>query len=534
MRAGSGSNTLEAYAVGFAGTAVFTATGLQRTPAKIVVDTGDSQIGAIGQPLPKPLIAVVVDRGNNRLRGVPVTFSVESGGGSFAGQSTVTVNSDSDGRVAALLTLGLQEGNANNLVSVSYSSDQAFPASFTASGRVPGDPAQTTISGVVLDNSNNPIPGVTIRALLTNVANANATAVQSVPAVLTDAQGQFVIPQAPVGFVKILADGSTAQLQGTYPSLEYDLVTVAGQNNTVGQPIYLLPLNAANKVCVTATTGGGTLTMPEAPGFSLTFGPGQVAFPGGSKTGCVTVTVVNADKVPMMPGFGQQPRFIVTIQPSGALFSPPAPITLPNVDGLRPREVTEMYSFDHDLGSFVAIGTGVVSDDGQVIRSSQGVGVLKAGWHCGGNPQQGGTAANCPICQTCVGTQCVNRTIVRPLGALRPVCNTLQCSGGSVATVPDNSQVPPGTPPVCNALACQGGAATTIPDNGNLPTAPAPICYEYQCGGGALSTLPTNGAACSTAFAPGTCTNGQCAVDDCGGASQGTQCVASGGGLEHL
>jgi len=56
----------------------------------------------------------------------------------------------------------------------------------------------------------------------------------------------------------------------------------------------------------------------------------------------------------MVPGFGQQPRFIVTIQPAGAVFNPPAPITLPNVDGLRPREVTEMYSFDHDIGSFVA------------------------------------------------------------------------------------------------------------------------------------------------------------------------------------
>jgi hypothetical protein len=175
-------------------------------------------------------------------------------------------------------------------------------------------------------------------------------------------------------------------------------VTVAGQVNTVGQPIFLLPINGANSVCVTDTTGGGTLTMPDAPGFSLTFGPGQVTFPGGSKTGCVSVTVVHADKVPMAPGFGQQPRFIVTIQPSGALFNPPAPITLPNVDGLKPREVTEMYSFDHDIGSFVAIWTGIVSEDGQVIRSGPGVGVLKSGWHCGGNPSVAGTAscASCP------------------------------------------------------------------------------------------------------------------------------------------
>jgi len=407
MRAGAGGNSVEAYSVGFTGTAIFTASGSQGPAGKIVIDTGNDQIGATNQPLAKPLIAVVIDNGSNRLAGVPVTFTVKQGGGSFAGQPSFTTNTDSDGRVAAALTLGSQEGNANNLVEATFPSNTGFPASFTASSRAPGDVVNTAISGVVLDNSNLPIPGVTIRAVLTNLLNSNSSILQSVAAVQTDAQGQFTIPQAPVGFVKVLVDGSTAQRVGTYPTLDYDIVTVAGRNNTLSQPIYLLALSTANQLCVTATTGGGTLTMPEAPGFSLTFGPGQVTFPGGSKTGCVSVTVVHGDKVPMVPGFGQQPRFIVTIQPAGAVFNPPAAITLPNVDGLRPRAVTEMYSFDHDIGSFVAIGTGVVSDDGRVIRSSPGVGVLKAGWHCGGDPNANGTVADCPDCKICQGNQCV-------------------------------------------------------------------------------------------------------------------------------
>ena len=429
MRAGAGGNVMEAYVVGFNGTAIFTATGTQGPPGKIVIDTGNNQIGAVNQPLPKPLIAVVVDDGNNRLAGVPVTFTVKEGGGSFEGQHTFTVNSDSDGRVAAVLTLGLQEGNANNLVEANFPSNTSFPASFTASGRAPGNPADTTISGVVLDNSNVPIPGVTIRAVLTNLLNSNSSIIQSVAAIQTNAQGQFTIPKAPVGFVKLLVDGSTALRPGTYPTLDYDMVTVAGQANNLGMPIYLLPLNTNNKLCVTATTGGGTLTIPEAPGFSLTFGPGQVTFPGGSKTGCVTVTVVHGDKVPMVPGFGQQPRFIVTIQPAGAVFNPPAAITLPNVDGLRPREVTEMYSFDHDIGSFVAIGTGTVSDDGLVVRSNPGVGVLKAGWHCGGNPNQAGTAATCPTCKICQGNGCVADD------SQRPHENCKVCKNGAVVDV---------------------------------------------------------------------------------------------------
>jgi hypothetical protein len=407
LRAGAGSNSVEAYAVGFDGTAMFSATGIQGAAAKIVVDTGNDQIGAAGQPLPRPLIAVVVDSGNNRLGGIPVTFTVKEGGGNFAGQPSFAINTDSDGRAAATLTLGLQEGNANNVVLAGFTSNPGPPAGFTASSRVAGDPLKTKVTGVVLDNSNVPIPGVTIRAALTSQINTNKSIIASLPSVQTDSQGQFVLNQAPVGYIKLLIDGLTATRPGTYPMLEYDFVTVAGQDNNVGQPIYLLPLNEQNKLCVTASTGGGTLTVADAPGFSLTFSPGQVTFPGGSKEGCISVTVVHGDKVPMVPGFGQQPRFIVTIQPPGAAFNPPATITMPNVDGLRPREVTEMYSFDHDINSFVAIGTGVVSDDGQVIRSSPGVGVLKAGWHCGGNPTSTGSAANCAQCKMCDGVSCV-------------------------------------------------------------------------------------------------------------------------------
>src|SRR3954464_8115159 len=162
-------------------------------------------------------------------------------------------------------------------------------------------------------------------------------------------------------------------------------------------PIYLLPLDQHNGLLVDETRGG-MLTLPEVPGFALEIAPGSVTFPGGSRSGVVSVTAVHNDRVPMVPNFGQQPRLIVTIQPAGARFRPPARLTLPNVEGLTPGAVTELYSFDHDLGHFVSIGPATVSEDGSVITSNLGVGVIKAGWHCCGFPQRSGAPHNCPEC----------------------------------------------------------------------------------------------------------------------------------------
>ena len=405
-RAGAGINTVLASSSLAIGTAAFTATAITADPSQVVVDSGNDQTGIVGQPLGFPFVADVVDVGHNRVPNVPVTFTIKQGDGNLGGLAARTVTTDSNGRALVVLILGTQVGNANNVVEATFPNNPGLPAAFAASARVPGLPASTSISGVVLDNSNNPIPGVTIRLFETNQGNNNNLPVQVGTPVQTDGKGMFLIQPAPVGFFKLMADGTTAPGPNSYPPLEYDIVTVAGNNNTVGMPIYLPALDPINKLCVDETHGG-TLTLPQFPGFALTVLPGSATFPGGSRQGCVSVTPVNGDKVPMSPGFGQQPRFIVTIQPVGTTFNPPAPITLPNVDGLPAKAVTEMYSYDHDLGMFVAIGTGTVSNDGSVVASNAGVGVLKAGWHCGGNPNSTGSAGTCPSCQTCQGSGCV-------------------------------------------------------------------------------------------------------------------------------
>jgi hypothetical protein len=450
--AGAGNNRVQVNSSSTSGWVIFSASGVPTAPANIVVDSGLNQTGAAGEVLPLPFIAVVVDAGNNRLANVPVTFTVTQGGGTLTGAAaqlnsasgamlsnardgrplrvapraatpsagagrrsriaprdtagagnSVTMVTDGDGRAAAFLELGPDEGQSNNVVQATFYGYAGTPAVFVATGLVAGNPAQTSVTGVVLDNSSLPIPGVTMRLLTLSQGTNGNVPVDVVPPVQTDAQGQFTLTQAPVGVFKLMADGTTATVPGKqYPTLEFDVTTVAGRSTTVGMPIYLKNLDTVDQICVSATTGG-TLTLPAYPGFSLTVAPGSATFPGGSLSGCITATPVNMDKIPMAPGFGQQPRFILTIQPVGTTFNPPAAITIPNVDGLAPRAVTELYSYDHDLAAFVAIGTGTVSNDGSVIASDPGVGVLKAGWHCGGNPNPSCTVCNPPACQKCVG-----------------------------------------------------------------------------------------------------------------------------------
>lgn len=474
-RAGAGNNLVEASAAGVAATADFVASASPGGAKLMVVDSGNHQFGVVGQALPWPFIAIVTDSSNNRLANVPVTFTVKQGGGGFGADRSPTLNtvSDSDGRVAAALILGPEQGMNQNVVEASFSGNDGFPAIFAATGLVPGPASQTRISGVVLDNSNNPIPGVTMRLLHITQGNRSNIPQEMATAVRTDAQGQFVMQPVPVGVFKLMADGDTAQRPGTWPTLDFDMITVSGQNNTLGMPVFLPEINPNNRLCVNESTGG-TLTLAEVPGFALTIAPGSATFPGGSRNGCVSVTPVNIDKVPMAPGFGQQPRFVVTIQPAGTHFSPAARMTIPNVDGLAPRAVTEMYSYDHDLAAFVAIGSATVSEDGATITSDLGAGVIKAGWHCGGNPNTSGSAGTCPTCKKCQGSNCVADNGQTPPQASTTDCKEQFCNNGSVGTRNKDSEQPEQKCKECK----NGGPANRA--DGSTPADQNICCFQGQ------------------------------------------------------
>ena len=95
---GSGSQTLTAT-VGTVAPIMFTATATPGAPASSVARLGDAQTGVVGSTLATTPTILVRDRYSNPVPGVPVTFSVRSGGGTTTGTETTT---DANG----LATLG--------------------------------------------------------------------------------------------------------------------------------------------------------------------------------------------------------------------------------------------------------------------------------------------------------------------------------------------------------------------------------------------------------------------------------------------
>ncbi|MBD9358865.1 carboxypeptidase-like regulatory domain-containing protein [Methylomonas albis] len=429
-RAGTGNQRVRAASVGFDGEVLFYATATVGAGNKVTVNSGNNQRGAVGQPLPLPFVVAVVDDGANVVPGAPIEFKVTQGSGKFQNdKTTITSTTDSDGRATAEFTLGSEEGLDVQRVTATLVGTELY-AGFTASALKTGNAGQTSISGVVLDNQEHPLPKVTVRV------DGTTREAQS------DANGQFKITEVPVGSVRLIADGSTTTAEGEYPTLAFNLVTIAGADNPLSAPIYLVKLDTAN-----AQTVGDkdvTLTLPDVPGFALEVKQGSVTFPDGKKTGKLSVTPVNASKIPMAPPNGMQPQFIVTIQPVGAKFDPPARLTLPNVDGHKPGAQVEMYSYDHDLEEFVAIGLGTVASDGSVIKSNEGVGVIKAGWHCGSQPGGSGCTHNCAECQSCdASCTCYWDNSKKPtsLTDSKGDCKKPGCNNGP-KQVPDTTDAP--------------------------------------------------------------------------------------------
>jgi hypothetical protein len=364
--AGAAMDLVEARAGGFVGVASFAATAQASAagPRKLQAIEGTNQRVIIASAAPLPLSVLLTDSFGNPVANQSVTFTVLRGGGRVNGAAETPLMTDADGHAFALFTAGGVPGVNSQLVRASFPGSGSVH--FVASTVVAGPPEQTAISGVIQTNENAPIANVLVRI--------RDTALQ----VLTNAEGRFTLVGAPVGHIHLIVDGTTA---GPYPPLSFERELLSGVDNAMDRPVYL-PLVDEDGMGIANPTSDVELRREDTPGLVLTVAAGSATFAGPSpKVGTVQVVRVHNDKIPMIPPDGTLPSIALAIMPADARFDPPAAIRFPNVEGRAPGEIVTIYSYDHDLGAFVGVGTATVSEDGLAVVSGPRQGIVKGGWH---------------------------------------------------------------------------------------------------------------------------------------------------------
>lgn len=381
MDAGCGNNRVRISSLGVQHPIFFCASAEPGPATQINIGSGNNQRAESGGPAPSPLRVWVSDACNG-LAGVPVTFTVLRGGGKVNGSDSVTIPTTITGHSQVDFVLGPEAGN--NLVEADFPGNPNRPAYFVLSGLKRNLNQSTSFSGLVLDNSSQPIGGA--RCVLTVEG-------QSFPAVLSGVDGRFRIDNVAAGVGHLRVDALPANTlngqpipQGSFPALLYEVTVIPDTENSLHTPVLLPPLDPANAKVYDGTEDV-ILTVAGIDGLEMTVKAGSMVRADGSRPSpsdpaILSLNQVHHDDVPMPMPDGAAPPFAWTLQPAGATFDPPIKIRYPNMSGLPAGAIAYFLSFNHDTERFEIIATGHVEADGAHIVTDDGVGLSLAGWGC--------------------------------------------------------------------------------------------------------------------------------------------------------
>ncbi|NKB23501.1 MAG: hypothetical protein GKR87_03795 [Kiritimatiellae bacterium] len=241
---------------------------------------------------------------------------------------------------------------------------------------------------------NVPLEGVTI-TVDGKESELNAT---------TDSLGDFRLENTPVGAFFVHVNGTTVSnsmtTNGYYPNVSKLWTTVATQELNIGN-VYL-PLVTTGTLEPVSTSNATVISFPDSvisnnPSFAdvtITIPAGSLQNNDGSSGTQVGIAPVDPDRLP-----GQLPAslnfpLVITVQADAPNFDTPAPVCFPNLPNpgetnvLPPGAKTALWSFDHDAGHWIVVGSMTIDATGLLACSDEGVGILAPGWHA---VQQGST-----------------------------------------------------------------------------------------------------------------------------------------------
>ncbi len=220
------------------------------------------------------------------------------------------------------------------------------------------------------------------------IVNARVALLGMAHAAFTDATGRFTMSGIPGG-LQVL-DITTANAEpgpggAKYAFFRENYRLIPNVANVDDRPFYLPRLDESSMTPV--VPGLPTGVVNPTLNIAMTVGANTAVTDDGSGfTGELSITRVPEELAPakLPDELGQ--TSLVTIQPVGVTFTTPAPITFPNTDNLPPGAGTDLWSLDPKSGSWVIVGTGRVTPDGQWIETVSG-GIRAAEWHATMPPQ---------------------------------------------------------------------------------------------------------------------------------------------------
>ncbi|HKQ39599.1 MAG TPA: Ig-like domain-containing protein, partial [Verrucomicrobiae bacterium] len=298
------------------------------------------------------------------------------------------------------------------------------------------DPVQGTNSTNFI---NRPLRGVTI----------TVDGMEETLRAVTDSNGFFRLQPVPAGEFFVHIDGRTlidVAAGIRYPDLSYypmvgkAWAARAGETNNLagGTGTIFLPLIVQGTLQAVSTTNDTVITFPSSvtsnnpalAGVTISVPANALFSANGTRGGSVGIAPVPPDRLPGPLPPGLNFPLVITVQTSGAEnFDRPVPVRFPNLPDpvtgrlLAPGEKSALWSFDHDLGEWIIVGSMTVSADGLYVESDPGVGILQPGWHgsdprCrgkGGQPRPPKKPKKCKDGETCddgddctTGDKCVN------------------------------------------------------------------------------------------------------------------------------
>ncbi len=228
----------------------------------------------------------------------------------------------------------------------------------------------TTLSGIVKNSlTGNPLMGVRV-----SVDGGQGLFVT------TDANGVFSIQNVPTGDRVVHFDGSQIPEELRGPNNKFFTTKVAlnigvNQTNVLENAVYLTPLvtdGTQTQVIASQTT---TVTSPHAPGVSMTIPANAATFPDGTKTGTISMAVIDAERTSVPPLDFVMPENVIALEPSGLKFSQPIQLTVPNDNEILPGVQVVFLSKNSDKGIWEIDGVGRVSQDGLSITTEPGQGI---------------------------------------------------------------------------------------------------------------------------------------------------------------